>query len=860
MLEIFRKIKRQNIPWKFILAVLAIALAIFFVNQEKGEVRHIKNILLSASPLWVLVGLTITVVYIVLQAAMYYYSFRTIRSHMDFVPALLLYLRRSVVSVFVPGGGVSSMAFFTSELERQKITLTQNYLASIIYLISGFVTVVIIAIPALVYLLLKRNIEGYEIFGFVFVIAAVALLGVLVFSLFRRGWVYRLMQKYLPDYAVVIDDLVTNQFDKRNFLKVLACSMGIELTGIIQLWIAMIALGYTPSVETAVIGYVVVVVMLIASPFIKGIGPVEFVLTLVLKQYGLATIAAISVTFLFRFFEFWATLMIGIFSFIARKESLLYRLFPSLFLMVLGFVNIFSVLTPPLAYRIQFIRNYLPQSAINASNYLVIVIGISLVLLSVYLFRGLFNAWVLAIFLTVVSFFGHIAKAVDWEEALLALFTLGVLWTTRKQYHMRTDPKMQRTGILTSLAMLVAVLIYGVIGFYFLDKRHFNIDFSFVHSVKSTLSCFLLMSSGDLEPLTRFGRGFIYSINGAGTLAVLFFVYTMIKPYANRERQEEEMELTLARELVTKYGHSALDYFKTYFDKELFFSSTKEAFVAYKVSGDYAVVLENPVAASEDELRRAIDEFEKHCQENNLKAVYYRVSEEGLKVHRERGKRFLLIGQEAVVDLQSFSLDGGEKKPMRNALNKVEKGGFTCKVYEAPLKEGLLQKLKLVSDEWLDSGDKSEELFSQGMFSWDEIKHQTVLTVENAEEKVVAFINIIPDYAMSEGTYDLQRKLQDAPNGVMDFVLIRMFDHFRSKGIRYVNLGLVPMSGIEKGKDFAESAIKFMYEQLPQFAHYKGLRDYKDKFNPAWHNKYLVYSHTYDLMRLPQVLTRIMKA
>ncbi len=325
MLEIFRRIKRQNIPWKFILAVLAIALAIFFVNQEKGEVRHIKNILLSASPLWVLIGLTITVIYIVLQAAMYYYSFRTIRSHMDFVPALLLYLRRSVVSVFVPGGGVSSMAFFTSELERQKITLTQNYLASIIYLISGFVTVVIIAIPALIYLLLKRHIEGYEIFGFIFVIAAVALLGVLVFSLFRRGWVYRLMQKYLPDYAVVIDDLVTNQFDKRNFLKVLACSMGIELTGIIQLWIAMIALGYTPSVETAVIGYVVVVVMLIASPFIKGIGPVEFVLTLVLKQYGLATIAAISVTFLFRFFEFWATLIIGLFSFIARKESPLNR-------------------------------------------------------------------------------------------------------------------------------------------------------------------------------------------------------------------------------------------------------------------------------------------------------------------------------------------------------------------------------------------------------------------------------------------------------------------------------------------------------------------------------------------------------
>lgn len=859
-MNLFNRIRRQNIPWKSILAILAIALAIFFITQEKDEVHQIKVTLLHASLGWVLAGLTITFIYIMLQGAMYYYSFRTIRSHMSFSSAVTLYLRRSVVSVFVPGGGVSSMAFFTSELEKQKITLTQNYLASIIYLLSGFATVVIIAIPALVYLLLKHNVAGYEIFGFGFVIAAVFVLGILVYSLFTRGLFYRLLQKYVPDYALVIDDLVTNQFDKRNFLKVLLCSLFIELTGIMHLWIAMIALGFTPSIETAVIGYVVVVVMLIASPFIKGIGPVEFMLTVVLKGYGLGTLAAISVTFLFRFFEFWSTLIVGIFSFVARKESLLYRVFPSIFLMVLGFINIFSVLTPPLTDRINFLHNYLPQSAINASNYLVIVIGIILILLSVFLFRGLFNAWVLAMILTFASLVGHLAKAIDYEEALLAMFTLVVLWSTRKQYYMRPDPKLQRIGIFTSLMVLLGVMIYGVVGFYFLKKRHFNIDFTFVNSVKATLSCFLLMSSGGLEPLTRFGRLFIYSINGTGTLAVLFFIYTMVHPYAKREQEETASEFALARDLVSKFGNSMLDYFKTYHDKELYFSGDKEAFVSFKVAGDYAVVLENPVAPNEEALRKIIIEFEAHCHNNNLNAAYYRVSEEGLKVHQEMNKRSMVIGQEAVVDLQKFSLDGGERKPMRNALNKVEKGGYICKVHEPPIKEGLMQKLKLVSDEWLLSGGKKEELFSQGMFEWNEIKNQTVLTVENVEEKVVAFINITPDYAPSEGTYDLQRKLQDAPNGVMDFVLIRMFDYFKSKGIRYVNLGMVPMSGIEKSKDFAEGAIKFMYEQLPQFAHYKGLRDYKDKFEPEWHNKYLVYSHTYDLLRLPPVLTRILKA
>ncbi len=848
----------QHIPWRLILALVILALAIFFIRQEHNEVIQIRKLLLGASGPLVLAGLGITIIYIFLQGAMYYYSFATIRSHMDYSSALLLFLRRNVVSIFVPGGGLSSMAFFTNELKRQNISLTQNYLASLTFIISGFATVVLIALPAMVFLLLKKQVQSYEVFGFAFVIAIVALLVFLISSLFRKGWIYRMLHKFLPDYAMVIDDLVNQQFDKKNFIKVLLCSMAIEITGMMHLWIATAALGFTPSIEMAAIGYVVVVLLLTASPFMKGLGPVEFTLALVLRGYGFTTLAAISVTFMFRFFEFWAVLIAGLLSFIMRKESILIRLFPPFFLMLLGLVNIFSVLTPPIADRLNFLQDYLPQDAINASNYLVIVIGVLLILLSVFLFRGLYNAWLAALVLAVLSLVGNLTKAIDYEEALLASFTIIMLLTTRKQYHMRSDPKLRRVGIFTALSLLSGVLLYGIVGFYYLDKRHFNIDFSFIESVKSTLSCFLLMTDGGLVPHTNFGKGFLYSINGAGTIALVFLMYTLVKPFTSRSRKEASEAKNLALELVNKYGSSPLDYFKTYFDKTYFFSDNKEAFVSYAIAGDYAVVLDNPVAANESELLKIICEFEGYCKINNLETVYYRVSEEGIKVHQSLGKRTLLIGQEAVLDLESFNLDGGEKKPMRNALNKVEKSGFTSRVYEPPLKEGLLQKLKLVSEEWLDSG-KEEELFSQGMFMWNELKQQTVITVENAEEKVVAFINIIPDYAMSEGTYDLQRKLNDAPNGVMDFVLVKMFEYFKSRGIRYVNLGLVPMSGIEKGKDIAESTIKFMYEQLPQFAHFKGLRDYKEKFNPSWHNKFLVYNHSYDLVRLPQVLSKVMK-
>jgi phosphatidylglycerol lysyltransferase len=175
------------------------------------------------------------------------------------------------------------------------------------------------------------------------------------------------------------------------------------------------------------------------------------------------------------------------------------------------------------------------------------------------------------------------------------------------------------------------------------------------------------------------------------------------------------------------------------------------------------------------------------------------------------------------------------------------------------VKDGILQKIKSVSDEWLDDMDRSEIIFSQGMFDWVELKQQTIITVENAEEKIVAFLNIIPDYAPNEATYDLIRKTADAPNGVMDFILIELFKHLKDKGVRYVNLGFAPMSGLDDPHTFPEKSMKFAYEKIRSFSHYKGLRDYKQKFDPQWYNKYLIYQHDYDLLSVPTALAKVIK-
>lgn len=114
---------------------------------------------------------------------------------------------------------------------------------------------------------------------------------------------------------------------------------------------------------------------------------------------------------------------------------------------------------------------------------------------------------------------------------------------------------------------------------------------------------------------------------------------------------------------------------------------------------------------------------------NGLSTIYYRVDEQHLKYFEHFGKHSLFIGQEGIVNLETFTLEGGDKKPERNALNKMKTLGYKC-IFNYPMqKDGLIQKLKQVSDDWLSDYDKKESAFTLGVWNASELKNQIIFTI-----------------------------------------------------------------------------------------------------------------------------------
>ncbi|QDP84167.1 DUF2156 domain-containing protein [Chryseobacterium sp. SNU WT5] len=416
------------------------------------------------------------------------------------------------------------------------------------------------------------------------------------------------------------------------------------------------------------------------------------------------------ITLLYRVFEFWLPLLLGIFAFMWNGRKIIARILPALAIFILGLINIISVITPPLADRLKIGKIYLSEDMMHFSKILTLIAGILLVVTSAYLLRGLKRGWYFALILAIISFFGNLFKALDYEEAIVSLIIIFFLIVSRKEYVLKTNRKYLRQGFSWLLGLFAAVLLFNFLSFYFIDKRHFGIDFTWTESLYYTIHSFLLFQDNGLVPQTGFARDFEYINYFLGIISWLLLIFSVFNVKKLLFTEESSNDFEEAENLVKTYGTSSLDFFKISKEKHLYFSENEEGFISYNVANSFAFVLEEPICEEKNK-GIIIQEFEDYCKKNGLNSVYYRIDEQSLFLFQPFKKQKLFIGQEAILNTETFKLEGKERKSLRNGLNTLAKKGYITEIIYSPQTEEILNEIQSISDEWLKEFDKQEMVF-----------------------------------------------------------------------------------------------------------------------------------------------------
>ncbi len=507
----------------------------------------------------------------------------------------------------------------------------------------------------------------------------------------------------------------------------------------------------------------------------------------------------------------------------------------AVFTFLAGLVLLFSGATPAAAGRLELLDRILPSGLVEASHFLSSVAGAGLLILSQGLARRLDAAYYLTAATIVTGMAVSLLKGLDYEEAVLLLLVFLVLRRARPAFDRRAaffDTRFSAAWIATLAGALGASLWLGLFAFKHVDYSH---ELWWQFEVQGEASRFLRASVGAAMVLLLFG------------LARLIGYAPHEAPTPGDNDLEDAGRAIAAQTATSPY----LVYLR---DKAVLFNDDRTAFVMYGVQGRTWVALGDPVGP-EDRLNDLIRRFLERCDDFGGVPVFYEIGHIHLHRYVDFGLTFLKLGEEAKVDLTTFTLEGGHASKYRQVIRRLEKDGGSFRIIEPAGVRAIMDQLRAVSDDWLAAKASAEKGFSLGFFDEAYVSRFPVAVIEHGG-RIQAFANIWAGPQNVELSIDLMRYHRDAPKNVMEALFVHMMKWGKEQGYRRFALGMAPLSGFEDSPlaSLWNRLGAFLYAHGDSIYNFQGLRAYKDKFNPNWEPHYLAYPGG---LRLPRIMADV---
>ena len=541
-------------------------------------------------------------------------------------------------------------------------------------------------------------------------------------------------------------------------------------------------------------------------------------------------------------------------SYFERRHNLVPTL-AALLTFLAGVLNILSALTPALRNRARDVNNVLPGALSHSATALTVIFGILLVLLARGLRRRKRRAWRATVVLLAASMVSHVAKGLDVEEAVIALLLLVTLVLYRRDFYAKGDPTTRWRALWYGAGMIVFSIALGMALLQFRVHRMVGphpLSAQFEHVIRGLVGFDgpLKFRSDGVDDLVARVLG------GLGLLTGGTIVYLALRPPEPRPMLTADDEERMRALLSGPHGgHDSLGYFALRRDKSVVWSASGKAAIAYRVLSGVMIASGDPLGDPEA-WPGAIKEFMRLADEHAWTPAVIGCSESGGTAWaRVAGMSALEFGDEAIMELADFSLDGRAMRNVRQAVGRPERAGYTVRVCRSGdiTPEDRVQ-LRQQAAAW--RGSETERGFSMALGRFGDPSDQQCAAVMafDSDHKLRGFLHFVP-WGKDGLSLDLMRRDRDAENGINEFLIVSALREAGKLGVTKVSLNFaVFRSAIERGERLGAGPIikawRGLLVFLSRWFQIDSLYRFNAKFRPIWEPRFVCYPNGRDLPRI----------
>ncbi|WP_433796351.1 phosphatidylglycerol lysyltransferase domain-containing protein [Actinoplanes sp. CA-252034] len=511
-----------------------------------------------------------------------------------------------------------------------------------------------------------------------------------------------------------------------------------------------------------------------------------------------------------------------------------------------------SVLPVRHHHRVTLLADVVPTAGLITARVASAVIGVLLVYLGAGLRRGKRRAWQLALLLSSVSVVLHLVKG-GLVPVLIAGSIVAVLMWQRDEFTAPGDPRNRWRAARACATFLGAGFL---LGFAEIGVRGNRLDGQFtLWSWAEHAALGLIGVTGPVRFAHPLGDLTVSITTGTfGLLAFASGALLLLRPSSGTGCAPAVQHPRL-REMLDRYGDGdSLGYFALRMDKQLIWAPSGKAAVAYRVVNGVSLASGDPIGLL-SEWPRAIAAWLADCAAHGWTPAVLACGTAGGRGYQKAGLDVIELGDEAIVDVAGFSLEGRPMRGVRQAVARMRRAGYTCTVVrqrDLPA-ETLAEAVACATA--LREG-KVERGFSMALSRLGDPADGECLLVLCRDEAgtLRGLLQLVP-WGRRGLSLDLMRGDRTAPNGLTELMVVSAVEAAAGFGVERISLNFAVLRSVfARAEELGAGPVIRLWSRILKAAsrlwQIESLYRANAKYQPDWQPRFLCFPSARDLPRI----------